>query len=96
MIELTFAEVKHGLLCCTVNRCCTGCPLYRGDDLGPVSAGDLTCSQMLMAAAFKVIKTMEQDLADAWHKADLWEETATTHEKDLINLRESLDRRGEE
>jgi hypothetical protein len=61
--ELSFAELKQGLLCCTVYKDCDGCPLYRGGDLGLVSAGDLTCTGMLMAAALDCINVMEKDLA---------------------------------
>ena len=80
-MELTFAEVKHGLQCCVVNKNCDTCPLYQGGDLGPVSAGDLTCSQMLMGAAWNVIHTMEQDLMAAWREVDEWKSAATAHEK---------------
>lgn len=76
MIELTYGELKQGLICCTVYRDCRGCPMYQGDDLGPVSAGDLTCSHMLMAAALNCINIMEKDLADANKRADDWEEFA--------------------
>lgn len=33
MVELTYGELKQGLLCCTVYRDCTNCPLYINDDL---------------------------------------------------------------
>ncbi len=94
MVELTYGELKQGLICCTVYRSCDNCPCYQGSDLGPVSAGDLTCSQMLMAAAMNCINVMEKDLADAVKRADMWEETATKHEQEIIRLHESLDRRG--
>lgn len=93
MVELTYGELKQGLLCCTVYRNCKGCPLYSGDDLGPVSAGDLTCTGMLMAAAMNCINVMEKDLEAANKRADEWEAVATTHEQTLIELRESLDRK---
>lgn len=96
MVELTYGELKNALLCCTVYRTCDGCPLYRGGDLGPVSAGDLTCTGMLMSAAMNCINVMEKDLADANKRAEKWEEAATLHEKTIIELRESFDRRGRE
>lgn len=63
MIELTYSELKKALICCTVYRTCDGCPLYRGGDLGTASAGDLTCTDMLMVAAMNWINVMEKDLA---------------------------------
>jgi hypothetical protein len=93
MIELSFGELKTALICCTVYRNCNGCPLYRGDDLGPVSAGDLTCTGMLLSAAMNCINVMEKDLDAATKKAEAWEYVATMHEHDLIELRESLDTR---
>jgi hypothetical protein len=93
MVELAFGELKQGLICCTVYRDCRGCPMYQGDDLGPVSAGDLTCSHMLMAAALNCINVMEKDLADALKKAEDWEATATKHEQEIIRFNESFDRK---
>lgn len=95
MVELTYGELKQGLLCCTVYRACDGCPLYRGGDLGPVNAGDLTCTGMLMSAAMNCINVMEKDLEAANKRTDKWEEVATKHEQEIIRLYESLDRRGE-
>jgi hypothetical protein len=92
MVELTYSELKKALICCTVYRTCDGCPLYRGGDLGPVSAGDLTCTEMLMSAAMNCINVMEEDLAAITKRADEWEAVATAHEQTLIELRESLDR----
>lgn len=94
MIELTYGELKQALICCTVYRTCDGCPLYRGGDLGPVTAGDLTCTDMLMSAAMNCINVMEKDLAEANKRADGWEAVATKHEQRLIELHESLDRGG--
>lgn len=94
MIELTYGELKHALICCTVYRTCDNCPLYRGGDLGPVSAGDLTCTGILMSASMNCINIMEKDLAEANKRAEMWEEAATKHEQDIIKLYESLDRRG--
>ena len=91
MREFTFGELKQGLICCTVYRDCRACPLYRGDDLGP----EEDCTYQLISAAFNCINVMEADLTAAIKRADMWEEAATAHEKDLIALRESLDRRGE-
>ncbi len=93
MKELTFGELKQGLLCCTVYRNCSGCPLYLGGDLGTASAGELTCTGMLMSAAFNCINTMETDLAAAVKKATEWEEQCTMREGELYELRASLDRR---
>lgn len=76
MVELTFGELKQALICCTVYRNCDGCPLYRVDDLGPVTAGDLTCTGMLMAAAMNCINVMEKDLAEANKRANDWEDFA--------------------
>ena len=92
MVELTFGELKQALICCTVYRNCNGCPLYRGDDLGPVFAGDISCTGMLMAAAMNCINVMEKDLDAMAKKAEQWEAVATKHEQALIELRESLDR----
>ena len=93
MIELTFGELKQGLICCTVYRSCAGCPLYRGDDIGPISVGDLTCTDVLLSAAMNCINVMEKDLADALAKAEGWEEIATKHEQEIIRLNESFDRK---
>ena len=72
MKEFTYGELKHGLVCCTVYRDCTTCPLYRGDDLGP----EEDCTYQLMSAAFNCISTMEKDLEVATKRADDWEELA--------------------
>ncbi len=92
MVELTYGELKNALLCCTVYRDCTNCPLYINDDLGPQS----DCAYHLMSAAMNCINIIEKDLADANKRADKWEEAATLHEKTIIELRESFDRRGRE
>lgn len=93
MKEFTYGELKQGLMCCTVYKTCDNCPLYQGGDLGTISAGDLTCTDMLMAAAFNCINVMEKDLAEAISKAEKWEETATKHELEIIRLHENLDRK---
>jgi hypothetical protein len=80
VIELTFGELKQALICCTVYRNCDNCPLYRGGDVGSVSAGDLTCTDILMSAAWNCINVLEKDLADAVKKAEGWEATAAAHE----------------
>ena len=90
MIELTYGELKQGLLCCTVYRDCTDCPLYINDDLGPRA----DCTYALMSAAMNCINVMEKDLEEANKRADMWEETTTKHEQEVIRLHESLDRRG--
>ena len=76
MREFTYGELKQGLICCTVYKNCTGCPLYMGGDLGTASAGDLTCTDMLLSAAMNCINVMEKDLADANKRAADWEEFA--------------------
>ena len=91
--EFTYEELKRGLICCTVNRNCKGCPMFNEDKMQSVSAGDLSCTAQLMAASFNCIKAMEKDLAEVSKRAEDWEATATRHEQDLIALRESLDRR---
>lgn len=58
MREISFGELKQGLICCTVYRDCKGCPLYRGDDLGP----EEDCTYQLMSAAFNCLNVMEKDL----------------------------------
>lgn len=92
MVELTFGELKQALICCTVYKSCDRCPLYQGGDLGPVSVGDLTCTDILLAAAMNCINVMEKDLADSVKLAEDWEAVATKHEHNLIELRESLGR----
>ena len=93
MKELTFGELKQGLICCTVYKDCTGCPLYMGGDLGTASAGDLTCTDMLLSAAMNCINVMEKDLSEANQRAKSWEQTAEAHEREIIGLHESLDRK---
>jgi hypothetical protein len=70
MVELSFGELKQGLICCTVYRNCSGCPLYMGPEKGPHE----DCTYQLMSAAFNCINTMEKDLADAVKSADMWKE----------------------
>lgn len=93
MLELTFGELKQGLICCTVHKRCAGCPLFDEDKMQTATAGDLTCTQQLMAAAMNCINIMEHDLTEARKLASQWEEIATTHEQAVIALYESLDRR---
>ena len=90
MKEFTFGELKQGLICCTVYKNCNGCPLYMGPENGPTEA----CTYQLMSAALNCINTMEKDLTNAVEQADMWEETATKHEQEIIRLHESFDRRG--
>ena len=80
MIELSFGELKQGLLCCTVYRDCTNCPLYINDDLGPRA----DCTYALMSAAMNCINVMEKDLADANKRADMWEEHAKNLQEALL------------
>lgn len=60
MKELSFCDLKQGLICCTVYRNCAGCPLYMGPELGPKE----DCTYALMSAAFNCINTMEKDFAE--------------------------------
>jgi hypothetical protein len=94
MKELTFGELKQGLICCTVYRDCKGCPLFDEDNMQAANAGDITCSQQLMAAAMNCINVMEKDLAAMTKMASDWEEQCTMRENELFELRESLDSRG--
>lgn len=89
MRELSFGELKQGLICCTVYRNCSGCPLYMGPDRGPHEE----CTYQLMSAAMNCINVMEKDLAKAVQRAENWEEQCLMREKELFELRESLDRR---
>lgn len=93
MKELTFGELKQGLICCTVYKNCAGCPLYMGGDFGTASAGDLTCTDMLLSAAMNCINVMEKDLREANQRAKSWEQTAEAHEQEIFRLHESLDRK---
>lgn len=94
MVELTFGELKQGLLCCTVYRDCKGCPLFDEDKMQTATVGDYSCTTQLMAAAMNCINVMEKDLADANKRAETWENVATTNEKALFELYENIDRGG--
>ena len=83
MRDFTYGELKQGLLCCTVYRDCTDCPLYINDDLG--SRAD--CTYALMSAAMNCINVMEKDLADANKRADDWEEFAREQSRELMSYR---------
>lgn len=72
MVELSFGDLKQGLICCTVYRNCSGCPLYMGPERGPHEE----CTYQLMSAALNCINVMEKDLADAVKSADMWKEQA--------------------
>jgi hypothetical protein len=61
MKEFTFGELKQGLLCCTVYKNCSGCPLYMGPEKGPREE----CTYQLMSAAFNCINTLEKDLTES-------------------------------
>lgn len=87
-VELTFGELKRGLLCCTVYRDCANCPLYINDDLGPKQ----DCTYHLMSAAMNCINVMEKDLEEANKRASGWEVQCLMREAELFQLRESLDR----
>jgi hypothetical protein len=84
MIELTYGELKQGLLCCTVYRDCSGCPLYRGSEEGT----EENCTYQLMSAAMNCINVMEKDLEAAHKRAEMWEE----HAKNLDETRRELTR----
>ena len=94
MVELTYGELKQGLICCTVYRNCKECPLFNEDTMQTATAGDLSCTTQLLAAAMNCINVMEKDLEATKKLVDEWEAVATLHEKSLIELHESLDRRG--
>lgn len=94
MLELTFGELKAALICCTVYKNCTGCPLHIEASNSSASAGDLTCTSTLMSAAMNCINVMEKDLDAAIKRAAEWEYVANLHEQALIELREDIDRRG--
>lgn len=94
MVELTFGELRQGLLCCTVYRDCKGCPLFDEDKMQTATVGDYSCTTQLMAAAMNCINVMEKDLADANKRAEMWENAVTTNEKALFELYESIDRGG--
>lgn len=79
MVELTYEELKKGLICCTVARDCTNCPLYLGDDFGPRA----DCTYVLMAAAMNCINVLEKDLTNANKRADDWEEFARNMSKEI-------------
>ncbi len=91
MKEFTFGELKQGLICCTVYRNCSGCPLYMGPEKGPHEE----CTYQLMSAAMNCINVMEKDLAEAQSRAAAWEDIATKHEERVIELHHRFDTRGE-
>ena len=80
MVELSFGELKQGLICCTVYRNCSGCPLY----MGPEKGSHEECTYQLMSAAMNCINVMEKDLADAVKRADMWEEHAKNLQEALL------------
>ena len=89
MVELTYGELKQALLCCTVYQNCDGCPLYINDDIGPQQ----DCTYKLMSAAMNCINVMEKDLDEFRDREEKWEDVATKHERAIIELYESLDRK---
>jgi hypothetical protein len=83
MIELTFGDLKLGLACCTIYKNCTGCPLYRGGELGPVE----DCTNKLLTAAMNCINVLEKDLTEANKRAAMWEEhSKNIQEKQIERL----------
>ena len=89
MKEFTFGELKQGLICCVIDRRCNDCPLFDEAKMQTATAGDLTCTQQLMSAAFNCINTMEEDLINANKRANLWKEAAIVISK-LDNYVSSL------
>ena len=64
MREFTYGELKQGLICCTVNRSCDGCPFEFKE--APSTAGKGPCTYQLMSAAFNCINVMEKDIAEIY------------------------------
>lgn len=81
MIELTYSELKRGLLCCTVYKDCTHCPLKSYD-----SNPETRCTYHLMSAAMNCINAMEKDLIDVNALVGRWEEAAIAHEQEIFKL----------
>lgn len=79
MVELTYEELKKGLICCTVARDCANCPLYLDDDFGPSA----DCTYTLMTAAMNYINVLEKDLTSANKRADDQEEFAQNISKEI-------------
>ena len=93
MKELTFGELKRGLLCCTVYKDCKGCPCFDEDTMTTTSVGDTSCTIQLMSAAMNCINVLEKDLIEANQRAAGWEAAATQYEQEIFRLHESLDRK---
>lgn len=94
MVELTYGELKQGLICCTVYRDCKGCPLFDEDKMQTATVGDDSCTLQLMSAAMNCINVMEKDLAEANKRADAWEATCGHLETEIHTLHEVQDKRG--
>ena len=84
MKELSFGDLKQGLICCTVYRNCAGCPLYMGPDLGPKE----DCTYALMSAAFNCINAMERDIACMADLAKRWERQCLDREAEIFMFHE--------
>ena len=84
MKELSFGDLKQGLICCTVYKNCSGCPLYMGSDLGPKE----DCTYALMSAAFNCINTMERDIASIADLAKRWERQCLDREAEIFRFHE--------
>ena len=93
MVELNFGELKQGLVCCTVYKNCYGCPLFDEDKMQTATAGDITCTQQLMAAAMNCINVMETDLEAANKRAEAWEAACEHLETEIHTLHTSQDKR---
>ena len=82
MVELSFGELKLGLVCCTVNKDCKFCPLreIHGNEQS------ISCMQTLLSAAFNCINTMEADMTRLSELASSWEATCLKHENRIHEL----------
>ena len=73
MKSFTYEELKRGLLCCTVYKDCKNCPCFDKDTMTTASAGDVSCTSQLMAAAMNCINEMENDIMQISALAARWE-----------------------
>jgi hypothetical protein len=94
MVELTYGELKQGLICCTVYRDCKGCPLFDEDTMKTATAGDLSCTGQLLVAAMNCINVMEKDLEAANKRVEAWEAACEHLETEIHTLHASQDKRG--
>lgn len=87
MIELTYDELKQGLLCCTVYKDCTHCPLNE------IRERESNCIYALTSAAMNCINTMERDFAEVSALADRWKNSAAVHDLAYIKLHGNADKK---